>query len=169
MTYIVDENVPMTANDVNRDPPQTPQADVACKIACIDKLQEIVAHKIVALDEAGEILDRYRSKLNSHGMPGVGDAFLKHLSDRQGDLTHVRKFQILKNDAGDFRDYPNDQALSTFDPSDRIFVSLACVATDSPKILNAVDSDYRHHAAALAAVNVVVEEICPHCLKAQKL
>jgi hypothetical protein len=58
-----------------------------------------------------------------------------------------------------------DTALKTFDPSDRIYVALALAALERPHILNAVDSDYAEHKAALEAVGVRVDEISPQCIR----
>ncbi|HEX4371187.1 MAG TPA: hypothetical protein VH019_07550, partial [Rhizomicrobium sp.] len=150
--------------DVGRIPAKTPQADIKCKLACVDALQKIV-QGVVALDDAGEILEKYRSKLNSSGTPGTGDAFLRHLSNYRGDPNRVKKIALTKDEDGNFVDFPVTADLKKFHQDDRIFVALACAAADDPIIFNAVDSDYKEHAEALTAVGVAVHEICPHCLK----
>lgn len=78
--YVVDENVPIVANDYVRAEPRAPQADNTCRLACIQALRRAVKSGIIVIDDAGDILEHYRQHLRHHGQPGVGDAFFKHVS-----------------------------------------------------------------------------------------
>jgi hypothetical protein len=70
-----------------------------------------------------------------------------------------------QNADGEYRAFPADPMLATFDRSDRVYVTLALVAPEKPRILNAVDSDYVAHKAALERVGVIVHELCPDCVR----
>jgi hypothetical protein len=162
--YVVDENVPIVANDSVRPKPQAPQADPACRLACVQALKRVVKAGILIIDDAGEVLEKYQRYLHHRGQPGVGDAFLKHVVDRQFNRRKVRRIPMAKNADGELI-FPCGAALASFDPSDRIFVALALAAPEQPHILNALDSDYAEHKAALIGVGVHVHEICPQCIR----
>jgi hypothetical protein len=166
--YIVDENVPITANDSDRKLRSTPQADTNCVLSCVRELRKIVRSGIIIIDDDGEILSKYRRYLRGSGLPGAGDAFLKHVADRQYDRKKVRRISLAKTPSGDFTAFPNhDPSLVGFDHSDRIFIAVARAVPELlPTIVNAVDSDYSHYANALAQAGVRIKELCSHCLKA---
>jgi hypothetical protein len=163
--YVVDENVPIVANDSVRSEPKAPQADKRCRIACVQALNCIVKSGILIIDSEGEVLENYRAYLQHKGQPGVGDAFYKHVIDHQFNRKKVRRILIAKNAQHEFEDFPADPALATFDPSDRVYVALAVAAPEKPHILNAVDSDYSEHKTALEGVGVHVYEVCPQCIR----
>ena len=60
-----------------------------------------------------------------------------------------------------FDEFPDLEALSTFDRSDQTFVAVAVASGGSPPILNAVDSDWWQHRGALAAAGITCEFLCP--------
>jgi hypothetical protein len=162
---VVDENVPIVANDSLKNPRRTPQANGACILSCIAILRTIVRQDTIVLDDFGEVLERYRRSLSGTGQPGTGDAFFKFLFDNQYNPDKVRRIVLNKNEDGEFEAFPTDQSLANFDRSDRIFVSLALTAPERPVILNAVDSDYSQHLRALTLAGVRVEELCPDCIR----
>lgn len=163
---VVDENVPIVANEATKKPDEriALQADEACILAAIERLETIVKGGIVVIDEAGEVMSQYRSSLNGSGAPGTGDAFLRHLSDRQYDVSKVRIVSLTSHNDRSYEAFPADPDLAKFDKSDRKFVALAN-SVQSSRIINAVDSDYSHHQAALAKAGIQVEELCLNCLK----
>jgi hypothetical protein len=163
--FVVDENVPITANDVGRKIRNTPQADADCLLSCVRELRNIVKSGIVVIDDNGEILSRYHERLNRNGLGGVGNAFLKHVADRQYDRRKVRRISLQKTSSGDFVTFPST-CLAGFDRSDRIYIAVALAAPEAPIIVNAVDSDYSHCADALTRAGVRIKELCPQCLKA---
>jgi hypothetical protein len=163
--YVVDENVPIVANDTTKDHPITPQANLACRISCVRSLREIVERGVALVDEAGEVMARYRSHLSGAGQPGVGDAFLKHLSDNQFNRRKIKRVSLRKDNGGNFDAFPKGLSLAKFDQDDRVFVALALSSNRQCTLLNAVDSDYSEHAASLKAAGLVVRELCPDCLR----
>jgi len=163
--YVVDENVPIVANDSVRLEPKAPQADIDCRLACVQALRSIVKSGILIVDSAGEVLENYRRHLQHRGQPGVGDAFFKHIIDHHFNRRKVRRVSLVKNAKRGFEAFPAEAALATFDRSDRIYIALALAALEKPHVLNAVDSDYCEHKAALGGAGVHVHEICPQCIR----
>ena len=164
MRAIVEENVAIVANDNSRQPPVAPQANERCQLECIRALRTIVKNGIVIIDDAGEILRKYRQNLSGKGQPGVGDAFLKHVYDHQYNKRKVQRTALTIDENGEYADFPSDPLLMNFDPSDRLFVALACASPKPAAIFNAVDSDYSHHAQPLKSAGVSVTELCSDCL-----
>lgn len=165
MIAVIDENVPIVANEASlpKEKRIAQQADDACILASIEKLEKIVAKGVIVLDEGGEVISCYRKKLKAKGMPGTGDAFLKHLSLHQYDNSKVRLVHIEKHPTRGYEEFPAAPSLEGFDPSDRKFVALAL--SSEAVIVNAVDSDYSEHRVELKKIGVQVDEICPQCIK----
>jgi hypothetical protein len=168
---IVDENVPIVANDVarlsQRKQPLAPQADNKCRLAAIQRLRQIISSGHVLIDDAGSLLAGYRQYLSGKGQPGVGDAFLKYLADNEYNEQKVTRIALSINNDRTFAAFPEVPQLATFDAADRIFVALALTAPIDSTVVNAVDSDYSHHSQALVQFGVRVEELCPETLKAK--
>jgi hypothetical protein len=55
--YVVDENVPIVANDSSRPEPKAPQADNTCRLGCIQALKGVVKSGILIIDTAGDVLE----------------------------------------------------------------------------------------------------------------
>jgi hypothetical protein len=60
-----------------------------------------------------------------------------------------------------FEEFPADPALRGFDRSDRKFVAVALASNLSPKVLNAVDSDWWNFQEPLRRHGVKVTFLCP--------
>lgn len=164
MRAVVEENVAIVANDNSRLEPVAPQANEQCQLECIRALRSIVKNGIIVIDDAGELLRRYRQRLNAKGQPGVGDAFLKHVHDQQYNKRRVQRTPLDADGDNNYLAFPSDALLNTFDLSDRIFVALACASPKHAAILNAVDSDYSQHADPLKSAGVEIIELCQDCL-----
>lgn len=163
--YIIDTNVGIVANDRG-----STQADFACRLACVKRLKECVGilnDKIqghVVIDSANEIFEEYKSHFEFKGQPGVGDLFFKVLYERQFSTDNCERVEINKDDEWGYEEFPHDEDLREFDPSDRKFVAIAMQSQNSPVILNATDSDWHENIEALARY-VRVEQLCPNCLR----
>lgn len=164
MRAIVEENVAIVANDSSRENPLATQANERCQIECIRTLRKIVKNGIAVIDDAGEIIMKYRQNLSGKGQPGVGDAFLKHVYDHQYNKRKVQRLVLSVDEHGHYIDFPKDPRLKNFDPSDRLFVALALASPKRAYIINAVDSDYSHHRQPLRSAGVSVIELCSDCL-----
>ena len=164
MNWAIDENVIAVANDVARvdrgDQPNCPQADDACRLACVTFLASARRDGKVIVDGADVVFSYYRRKASLSGQPGSGDAFLKALFQVMYDPDHIVRVDLAP--APTFG-LPAAFVQSGFDPDDFIYVALAAARPNSI-IINAVDSDYQIHAAQIAAVPADVRELCGHCL-----
>ena len=159
---VVDTNVLVVANG------RSPTADHDCMLQSVRALTQIKKSQSLILDRDGLILCEYSKHCRYSGEPGLGDEFFAWAHENQGWL---RRFVLSPHAGRYFEEFPADPALATFDWDDRMFVavSIAAVSEDPPApnwIVNAVDSDYSHHRAALTGAGVVVQELCPGLLKA---
>lgn len=158
---VLDTNVAVVANG------KSEQAGQSCVAMCLKELIAIRAHSHVLLDDKGLILQEYL-KQQPHGFPqGPGDAFLVWVYDNQANPSHVRPIPVtpLVDDPRGFAEFPDDVALSSFDPADRKFVAVALASGENPPILNATDSDWMIHRVALERNNVHVAFLCPQLMK----
>lgn len=160
----VDVNVGIAANG---------QAAVcpACELACVETLQAIMTSGRVAIDSLNQIWDEYMAHLRFAGEPGIGDEFMKWIHEHQWGSGRCEAVPITPrtDDPLDFEEFPNTPALAGFDRSDRKYVAVAkvaCTCLGAAEILNATDSDWLHHHAALLAEGVPVTQLCPGELKA---
>jgi hypothetical protein len=168
-SVIVDENVAIVANDVVRissgKGAKANQADDTCRLSVIRRLRVIMQSERVIVDSFGTVITAYRRHLSGSGQPGLGDVFFKWICDHLYDDERVERVDLALRADGEYVAYPRDPELERFDRADRVFVALALTCVPNPHIVNAVDSDYRNHQAALEDIGVFVEELCDHCLK----
>ena len=111
----------------------------------------------MAIDDRGSILGEYTKHLNFSGMPGVGDAFFKHVFVCQLQEDRVQRVAVTpsEDDRRGFEELPGN----TFDRSDRKFLAVAVVA--KAVVLNATDSDWDEHEALMNRLGVKVRQFCP--------
>lgn len=162
--FVIDTNVPVVANA------KSEQADPECVIACIDALFGIRENGIIILDDARLILQEYMHNLSMSGQPGAGDSFMKWVWDMQANEKHCKRVHITpgESDPTDFAEFPKDDRLQNFDPSDRKFVTVALTSGDHPEILNAVDSDWANHFDALTQAGLRIRFVCPQHVSPRK-
>src|SRR5690349_12428386 len=156
--FVVDTNVPVVANGRNT------HANPACIIACVDALSNIYSAGIVVIDDGMRILDEYMRYLNMGGERGAGDAFMKWVWSIQADEAQCERVPLTPRHDGsadDFIEFPDDPELAAFDASDRKFVAVALTSDNAPTVLNAVDSDWAEHHAALTDSGVNIRFLCP--------
>lgn len=106
-----------------------------------------------------EMLQEYgKAVRQTAGEPGPGHFFYYWVVS-SGDHKLV---ELVSHAQRGFEAFPADPRLETFDRDDRKFVAAAIVSgRTETQIVNAVDSDYRLHQAALDDAGVVVQELCP--------
>jgi len=151
---ILDTNVLIVADG------RTPQAPASCVVACAEAL-EAATHDVVWLDTAGEILQEYQNNLNRTYPLGVMATFFVELQSNLGVPERCRSVSLTHNADRVYEEFPEDPALVGFDRSDRKFVAVALACGVNPDVLNAVDSDWWHYRAALAAGGVKLIFVCP--------
>lgn len=110
-------------------------------------------------------MSEYRRYLSMRGQPGAGDVFMVWISQNQSTPERCERVSVTENADRGFDEFPDDPSLSKFDPKDRKYVAVALGSRYSPHILNAVDSDWRNGDESLKRHGVVVEQLCPQCLK----
>lgn len=154
MHYLIDTNVPLTANNASSAGPD-------CVRAAIARILQLQSTEILVLDDHFLILKEYQNKLSPTGQPGLGDAFLLWALRNHTNPDHCSLVHLTTAPDGGFMDFPSDPALALFDLSDRKFVAAARAHPDNPSIVNATDSDWYHDRAALARNGVQVDFICP--------
>ena len=150
--FVVDTNVAIVANGGSQT-----NADGRCQLTCVEKLESLVNHGTVAIDEKGLILEEYADHLSWAGAPGVGDVFFKHLVDSQWLDDRVRRVAVTPSD--DDRRGFEELPLNAFDRSDRKFLAVA--VTSGAVVLNATDSDWEEHAVLMDELGVEIDQLCP--------
>ena len=151
---VVDTNVAVVANH------GTPQASLNCINECIARLSYIIDECRVLLDDGNLMFREYRNNLSPSGQPGAGDYFFKWLFENQANPEHCRKVTLNPNAGRDFEEFPNDPALSLFDPDDRKFVAVALASRTSPEVLNASDTDWWFYRNELRQHGIKVVFLC---------
>ena len=151
MSFVVDTNVAMVANG------RETHAEADCRLTCVERLRSLAAQEVVSIDDRGLILEEYKRRLNFSGMPGVGDAFLKHVFNSQYHDKRVQRVPVTpsEDDRRGFEELPEN----TLDRSDRKFLAVAVVA--SAVVLNATDSDWREQQALMDCLEVELTQLCP--------
>lgn len=155
--FVVDTNVAVVANG------RSDQATSDCVLACVEALETVTAKGMVVLDDRLRILSEYMDNLSLSGQPGTGDAFLKWVWKHQAVAERCERVPIrpMPGDGQDFEEFPRDDDLAGFDRADRKFVAVALGSQHKPAILNAVDSDWWRHRAALNRNGVNIRFLCP--------
>jgi hypothetical protein len=161
MKVVVDTNVLVVANG------KTPHASKECILACIEEIDKIYrSHNIIVLDDAWHILREYGNNLRDEGEPGLGDAFLKWLHQNNSNLLHCEQVPITPLPGGSFSEFPREESLAGFDPSDHKFVAVSRAHPHNPPILNAVDTDWWHFRHSLQRHGIEIVFLCPDAMPA---
>jgi len=149
---IIDTNVAVIAND------QDPDVVESCIDVCKLFLISVMHDKIVLLDEEGEILSEYLGAISRDKPHGLGARFLFNLLQQQYNAERFCRTPLPKGANGEFLDFPNDQQLAGFDPSDRKFAALA--RNKNTPVTNATDSDWANFRTPLHANGIQVNFLC---------
>jgi len=160
---LLDTNVPKTAN-LAVDPATIPDELTGCVLACVQAVEHVVKKGGLVIDAGDEIFDEYRRQLDMRGQPGVGDRFMKWVHDNRWRFPAGDRVTITR-DGDSYKEFPNHEGLSDFDPSDRKFVAVANAHPRKPPILEATDSKWWGWQHALLDVGVAVEFLCPDYAK----
>ncbi len=157
---VIDTNVLVVANRRND------QAGASCVLACVDALETAQKRQVVCIDSGRRCFDEYFRNAHRSGEPGLGDAFIKWLWERQANPRCCEKVDITPKpgDADNFVEFPDDPELSGFDRSDRKFVAVARGSQNQPTILNATDTDWWHFNSALGRHGIRVQFLCPELM-----
>lgn len=171
MTFrVIDENVLIVANDISRIlrdvDPLCPEADDDCRAAALDFLENCAKARLkILVDDAGLVIEKYRSRMSGSGQPGSGDAIFRYIIENQYADSGVVRVTLTTADDGSFAEFPADEELTNFDRSDRIFVAISAAGPKPNRIVNCIDSDWSESSTALQRVGIQVEELCPQCIR----
>jgi hypothetical protein len=159
--FVVDANAAVVASG------RTPQADLGCVEACVNALAGITQTGMVVLDDEGLILSEYMDNLSISGQPGVGDAFMKWLWENQAVTARCEQVHLAHrdDDRDAFAAFPSDPRLGSFHRDDRKYVAAALTSQHSPTVLNAVDTDWWTHRAALSDNGISLRFLCPQHMR----
>ena len=156
MTVVADTNVAVVANALSE------QASEDCVETCAERLEEIMRGKVkLVLDDDWQILGEYAQNLHSTGTD-LGDRFLQWVlrnwrNPERCDLIYITPADGSENE---FEEFPDDPALSGFDPADRKFIAVALAHLERPPILQAVDGQWWDFRDAFRQHGVTIEFIC---------
>lgn len=152
---VVDTNVPVTANG------RASHVSVRCQMACQTSILEITSGRArLVLDDGFDIFEEYLGSLSLSGQPGVGDQFLKWVHDRQFDQELCERVSLTPHAVRGYEEFPDDDVLAGFDPSDRKFAASARASQSHACVLNAVDSDWWDYEPLLAQHGIKVDQVC---------
>lgn len=149
---IVDTNVVVVANRQNQDVCED------CIDACVKFLIAAQANCIVLLDDGDEIRKEYAEALHERRPYEIGAQFLLYVYQNQFNEAHVRRIDLARHANGEFVDFPSNQQLVNFDPSDRKFAALA--RNQNTPVTNATDSDWANFLTPLNANGIQVNFLC---------
>lgn len=152
---VVDVNVPITANHRGKE-------SYACANACAQALLGIRRDGRLLLDQHDAIFDEYRRYLNFHGQPGVGDKFFKWFVDNRGrtDLCEIVELHRLNDSWRVWHEFPDDERVSDFDPSDQKFIAVASAYQERVEILQASDHKWLKWGKYLAEHGFQIVFLC---------
>ena len=157
---IVDTNVIVIAND-------TDDKRKDCRDHCQDRLQQIRDQREkVVIDGSRRILGEYQNNTRPNVRKGVGDLFVKRLLQNLGnpEICTMVPITSLTGNGTDFEEFPDDNALISFDPDDRKFIAVALAHKRDtgriPPILLAIDRGWLPFTDALASHEISVDLIC---------
>jgi len=156
---VVDTNVPIAANG-------KATCTTACRLSCIDALDQITKSLRIVMDSKDEIFDEYRRHWSRSGEPDVGDMFFKWVNDNRHNEARCIRVEITgSDDERVYEQFPKAAALKAFDRSDRKFVAVAVGCPEKAAVLNATDTDWHHHHDALTECGVRIHYLCPDAMK----
>ena len=162
---IVDTNVIVIANDTNNQ-----RAD--CRDLCQDRLEQILEQREkVVIDNERRILGEYEDNANPNARKGIGDIFVKTLLQnlKNPEICTMVHITSLSGNGADFEEFPDDSALSDFDPDDRKFIAVALVYESihqqKATLLQAADSQWYGFRETLVRNGLEVEFICEEYIR----
>ena len=153
--YVFDTNVAIVAN--RRD-----GGSYACAAECAREILEMRRHGLLILDGKGLILAEYQRYLNISGQPGVGDVFLRWIFNNRGraDLCRTVEITDISHPWRRYDEFPDDDRLSNFDPSDQKFVAVSRAHGPLSQIFQAADHKWLAWEAPLQEQQVNVRYLC---------
>ena len=151
---VVDTNVILVANGAHED------VSPECVINCVNRLQQLMRHGSIAIDDGHRIVGEYQNKTNHKHGKGVGDVFLKWVLSRLGDAQRVHQVPLTEVFKDQFLEFPVPSLEQEFDQPDRKFAAVANAHPQKPPIWQAADCKWLDWWPALRAQGIQVEFLC---------
>ena len=151
--YVIDTNVFIVANGKAKH--LSDEETDKCKLF----VASLFSDTIISLDLQREIFAEYIKYMNLSGQPGLSDAFIKQLWDRQYDKPFCEFVDIKKNKKGIYRQLSNKEDLLRFDSNDLKFIAVYLGSKNPVSICNASDSDWENNKSLLSKYNIKVYEV----------
>lgn len=165
--YIFDTNIILVADRLQEDE----NISEDCIQSCLQWIRKLLNKEIkLVIDGDGSnsngfIFAEYKKYYNKNDMQCIRSQFLKWIINNGASDEYVKKIPItpIKESDTEFKEFPNDANLKTFEGADRKFVATAISYFKQNKkhspILEACDTDYIFHEEALMKY-VEVKLIC---------
>lgn len=153
-TKIVDTNVVLVANGQHQD------VSDECVKQCALRLQAIMQHERIAIDDGFRILLEYQNKTQPKRGNRPGDAFVKWALRNSANRNRCDQVSLLEDRERGFSSFPVDAELANFDDPDRKFVAVAAAHPKHPPILQAADCKWLDWNTALRRHGIQVDFIC---------
>lgn len=163
--YVVDTNVPKVAN-LAAKPEENSDVPDACVLDCIEAIEYVTQNKALVIDNGDEIFTEYRHQLSMKGQPGIGDKFMLWVKDHRWSLPEVNQIQLTEEN-GSYAEFPHDNRLADFDPSDHKFIAVANGHPKKPPILEATDSKWWGYKNILSELGITICFLCPEYVEAK--
>ena len=152
---VVDTNVLLVAEGKH------PEVSEECVLACVARLQKIMAGETVVVDDGYRVLGEYQNKLDAKRGKGVGAAFLKWLLQRQANPGYVAQVMVTEYAKDQYSEFPVPALEAEFDPPDRRFPAISNAHPAKPPILQAADCKWLRWWPDLKAAGIAVHFLCP--------
>ena len=160
---VIDTNVILVAKGIS------PQAWRTCVTACQERLDRIIeGPERIVIDDNRVILGEYIDYLEDDDLTTesrVNGGFLEWFIRNYTNPEECVQVSITPTqDRRGFEEFPNDPALSNFDPDDRKFIAVAVayenVHQQKAPILQAVDSQWYRFRETFIQNGLIIEFIC---------
>ncbi len=156
MRAVIDTNVLLVANGAHAG------VSPDCVLECIERLEALMKHGRVVIDDAHLILGEYKKRTSPVKTKGVGDVFLKWLLQRSANPSHVEQVPLKSSTHQVFENFPDEALQAEVDPPDRVFLATAAEHPQRPRVWQAADCKWLDWAQRLKAAGVTVEFLCPN-------
>ncbi len=158
---IIDTNVPLVAAEKHD------RATVKCRRACEIFVKLVLNGKIcVVIDDNRTAYTEYRNNMYPDPNPssGLASNFLMHIIQNYGNAERVLRIPLVREENGEYVEWPRDPNLADFDPDDRKWVALARAfrqeTGQSAPITYAIERDWDDYRAALIRHGVELDHLC---------
>ena len=152
---VVDTNVLLVADGRHAE------ASEECLLACVQRLQSLMAAATIVIDDGYRVLGEYQRKIDPNRGKGAGVVFLKWLMQNSANTHRVAQVSLTEAAPDRFAEFPVAELEAEFDAADRKFPAVANAHPAKPPILQAADSKWLRWWPELAAAGIGVEFICP--------